>query len=85
MSGCIASILVKNTSIKSFSLLTGIISLPSCVPALISPVLSNITIAHSSVCLSHQAIDVIGLGADAIYSGVNAPPISISMSKNTSL
>ena len=42
-------------------------------------------IAHSSTCLSHQAIEVIGLGAFLIYSGVKAPPISISISKNTSL
>ena len=85
MSGWIASILERKTSIRSVSLLTGIISLPSWIPSFISPVLSRITIAHSSACLSHQAIDVIGIGACAIYSGVNAPPISISMSKNTSL
>ena len=61
------------------------ISLPSWVPSLVSPVLSKITIAHSSVCLSHQAIEVTGLGADLIYLSVSAPPISISISKNTSL
>jgi len=74
-----ASILVKNISSKSVSRFTGMISLPSWIPALISPVLSSITIAHWSFCLSHQAIEVAFFVACGIIYVVNAPPISISI------
>ena len=86
MSGSISSNVLRYFSNKSDSLLTGITSLP-CLSIVCSILLSlsRIIIFQSSNCLSQRAIEVTGLGAFLIYSGVSAPPISISISKNTSL
>ena len=85
MSGSIDLKCSINLVSNCLSVAIGIISLFSDLNGCSWFCLSKIKITHLFGVLSQYAIEVIGIGAFSMYSSVKAPPISHSISKNSSL